>query len=78
MADPGTPAGTRVRAADLVLTHARDASAEDIEACLAGLDCEATPADRDGDRRSFDEEDMPAFIVTMPPRIAREPPQVAA
>jgi transposase-like protein len=80
MADPCTPAGTRVRAADLVLKHAQDASGEDLEACLAGLDCatEATPAGLDGHRRSFDEEDLPPFIVTIPPRIAREPPKVAA
>jgi transposase-like protein len=36
-ADPRTKAGTRVRAANLVLHHARDASEDDIEAGLAEL-----------------------------------------
>ena len=37
MVDPGAPAGTRVRAADLVLKYATEASEEDIEACLSEL-----------------------------------------
>jgi transposase-like protein len=37
MVDPGAPAGTRVRAADLVLRYATEASEEDIEACLSEL-----------------------------------------
>ena len=35
MVDPGAPALIQVRAADLVLKHATDASEEDIEACMA-------------------------------------------
>jgi hypothetical protein len=76
-ADPGTPACMRVRAADLALTHARNASEEDIEARLSELDraTEADPAVLHGDRRTFDDEDPPPFIITLTPR---ERPREAA
>jgi hypothetical protein len=35
MVDPGAPVPIQVRAADLVLKHATDASEEDIETCMA-------------------------------------------
>jgi hypothetical protein len=73
MADPGTPAGTRVRAADLVLKHAKDASEEDIEARLSELD-RTTEGPR-GNRRTFGDEDLPPFIVTVP---FRPPASLAA
>jgi hypothetical protein len=39
MADPGTPAATRLRAADYVFTHAKSAiELEEIEARIAGLE----------------------------------------
>jgi hypothetical protein len=55
--DPGTPAGTQARAADLALKYATEASEEDIEACLAELNRarSAAPAILPGDRRTFQE-----------------------
>ena len=59
MADPGTSARTHVRAAKLVLKHARDASEEDIGARLSELD---------GERRTFDDEDLPPFTIILQAR----------
>ncbi len=61
MADPATPAGIRVRAADLVLEHAIKASEEDIEACLSELNCagQAGPGALPGGRRTFEESERP-------------------
>ena len=67
MRDPLAPASTRVRAADLALSHGKAAIEEDIEARLSGLGyaAEVAQAVLHGDRRNFSE-------------IAREPPTVAA
>ena len=67
MRDPLAPASTRVRAADLALSHGRAAGEEDIEARLSvlGYAAEVAQAVLHGDRRSFNE-------------IARERPKVAA
>ncbi len=75
MADPGTPAGTRARAADLVLKHAQDASEQDIEARLSELDRTTDGAVLHGDGRTLDDEDLPPFIVTGP---FRPPASMAA
>lgn len=57
MVDPGAPAGAKVRAAVLALEHARKASEEDIEGCLAELKGgrQAAPTVLPGGKRSFAE-----------------------
>jgi hypothetical protein len=65
MVDPGTPAGTRLRAADLVHSHARVAIEADMEVRLSKVYGEATRAARNGGRGTFDQ-------------IARERPELAA
>jgi len=65
--DPFTPASTRVRAADLALSHVKAAIEEDIAARLSelGYATETAQAILYGDRRSFNV-------------IARKPPKLAA
>jgi hypothetical protein len=65
--DPSTPASTRVRAADLALSHGKAAIEEDIVARLSelGYATETAQAILYGDRRSFNV-------------IARKPPKLAA
>jgi transposase-like protein len=65
--DPFTPASTRVRAADLALSHGKAAIEEDIVARLSelGYATETAQAILYGDRRSFNV-------------IARKPPKLAA
>jgi Helix-turn-helix domain len=64
--DPRTTPGMRGRAADIALSHAGDASAEDIEACVAELDgSRALLTVLHADRRMFED-------------IARERPRLAA
>lgn len=64
--DPRTTPGMRGRAVDIALSHAGDASAEDIEACVAELDgSRAVLTVLHADRRMFED-------------IARERPRVAA
>ena len=67
MALPGTPAATKVRAADLALIHGKAAMEEDVGTRLSvlGYAAEVAQAVLHGDRRSFNE-------------IARERPKVAA
>jgi len=67
MADPGTPAGMHVRAADLVLKHATDASEEDVAASLSDSERALGVAVPHGDRRTFDDEDPPPFTVILQP-----------
>lgn len=64
--DPRTTPGMRGRAADIALSHAGDASAEDIEACVAELDgSRAVLTVLHADRRMFED-------------IARQRPRLAA
>jgi hypothetical protein len=67
MALPGTPAATKVRAADLALIHGKAAMEEDVGTRLSvlGYAAEVAQAVLHGDRRSFDE-------------IARDRPKAAA
>jgi hypothetical protein len=57
MIDPGASAAEHVRAADLVLEHATQASEEDIEACLEELNRprQAVGVLLPGGRRTSDE-----------------------
>ena len=64
MVDPGSPFLMQVRASDLVLLHATDASDKDIEAWVSELKRQAGPAVLAGDRRTFDE------IARLPPKVA--------
>jgi len=54
MVDPGAPPWAAVRAADLVLKHATEASEEDIEACLTEV-TRLRQGALPGDRRTFEE-----------------------
>jgi hypothetical protein len=64
--DPRTTPGMRVRAVSIAFTHAHDAVEEDIEACVAELDCaRAVLTVLQGDRQIFGE-------------IARPRPRIAA